>query len=125
MPIPQLDALGFTTREDSKFFEENPVDPAIRKEFEGGFVSSRPRFTRTMMVFTTGFTDMLDADKVILMGPSGFYDLVRGGSGSFGYIHPVSGDVFTVRFKQPLKAKYVGMGGTHRWDVNPIELEIL
>jgi hypothetical protein len=123
MPFPQLQALGFTASEDSSKFSETPVDPAIRGEFEGGFISTRPRFTRPdLEVITTGFTDISDADWRRLRD---FYRAARGGSSSFYYIHPVTDELLTVRFLKPLKASYVGMGGNHRWDIGDLELEIV
>lgn len=121
MPIPGLVSLGFTASEDSKYMEEKPNDPAIRKEMEGGFVVSRPRFTRApTTVITTGFTDISNADKVRLMN---FYASMGGGSASFSYTHPVSNDLLTVRFAEAPAPKYAGMGGNHRWDVPNIKLE--
>lgn len=123
MPFPDLINMGFTAKEDSKFFDETPVDPALRKEFEGGFVSTRPRFTRAPpILITTGFTDISDLDKELIYE---LYNLVRGGSGPIGYTHPVSAELFTVRIVRPIKAKYAGIGGFHRWDIASIELETI
>lgn len=123
MPFPELNALGFTASEDSKYFDETQADPAIRKEFDGGFVSTRPRFTRAPpRQITTGFTDINNANKELLFD---LYDLARGGSAAVAYIHPVSGETLSVRITKPIKAKYVGMGGNHRWDVASIQLETI
>lgn len=121
MSFPALNLLGFTAKEDSKHFRENQKDPTIRKEFDGGFVSTRSRYTRPPpRIITTGFTDISDANKVLLMN---FYTAQRGGAVSFTYIHPVSGESLTVRFAEPFEASYAGMGFNRRWDIAPIKLE--
>jgi hypothetical protein len=122
MPFPTLEANGsFLVREDSSQFEEERVDPAIRKEFEGGFVATRPRYTRAPATkITTGFTNMTQTEYAILQS---FWDAKRGGSISFTYIHPTTSASLTVRFAAPLKGKYVGMGNTKLWDVHGIQLE--
>lgn len=112
---------GFTAKEDSAQFEEERVNPAIRKEFEGGFVATRPRYTRApSRRITTGFTNISQADYDVLCA---YWDTKRGGAISFSYIHPTTGQTLTVRFAEPLKAKYVGMGNTKLWDVHGIVLE--
>ena len=124
MPIPDLVALGFTAKEDSKYLQEEPADPTIRHESEGGFVMTRARYTRAPTVtITTGWTDISDADKRLLMT---FYGTVaRGGAAAFSYVHPVSGDILTVRFKEPPRPKYAGVGATYRWDVPDVKLETI
>ncbi len=111
---------GFSAKEDSKYFDEKLVDPAIRKEIEGGFVSTRRRFTRSVREITTGFTDISEENKQRFFD---YVETVGGGSASFPYIHPVTGESLTVRFKDTPSAKYAGMGGNHRWDIANIKLE--
>lgn len=121
MPIPDLTTLGFTAKEDSEYFGEEPVDRTIRAEMEGGFVQTRARFTRRKLIFSTGWTDIPHAQKVIF---DAFMDSMRDGAGSFSYIHPVSADVFVVRFASPLpQPKYAGIGGFHRWNIPNVKLE--
>lgn len=122
MSFPGLDAIsGFSAKEDSSLFEEETVDPAIRKEYEGGFVVTRPRYTRApSTTITTGFTGISEANYRIIRG---YWDTKRGGSVSFSYIHPTTNATLTVRFAAPLKAKYVGMGLTRLWNIQDIMLE--
>lgn len=133
MPIPELETMtlppltvggtpiGFTAKEDSAQFSEEKVNPAIRKEFEGGFVVTRPRYTRApVRKITTGYTGISETDYRILKA---FWDRKRGGSVSFTYTHPTSGETLTVRFAETLKASYAGMGLTRLWDVHGITLE--
>lgn len=122
MPFPGLISLGFTAKEDSKYLTETPNNPVIRGEYEGGYVVTRPRYTRAPTnKITTGFTDISNADKVIFFN---YYAAMRGGSNSFTYNHPVSGEAMTVRFGEtPPVAKYAGMGTNFRWDIADIDLE--
>lgn len=121
MPFPGLTSLGFTAKEDSKYFTETQTDPTIRGEYEGGFVVTRPRFTRVPpRVITTGFSDLTDTQKQLLFT---YYENMRGGAISFTYNHPVTNAAMTVRFREPFTAKYVGVGTTYRWDVADIKLE--
>jgi hypothetical protein len=123
MPIPALDATGFLAREDSQFFKEAPADPAMRKEIEGGFAITRPRYTRAPPItFTTGWTDISDADKKRLMT---FYANQRGGSNSFDYVHPIDGHTVQVRFVGKVEPEYAGFGGNHRWNIKNVTLEIV
>jgi hypothetical protein len=121
MPFPQLITSGFTAREDSAQFQEERRDPAIRKEFEGGFTVTRPRYTRPpARIITTGFTSISQVDLNLLMT---YWDDRRGGALSFPYVHPTTGQTLTVRFTEPLRAKYTGMGNTRLWDVHGIKME--
>lgn len=104
-----------TARQDSKFYEMTPEDPALRSEMEGGYVVSRPRHTRKpRRTFKTGFSSITQADYVKL---TDFYDTVRGGSMVFDWMDPVTEKVYQVRFAGAISFKYVGMGPTKLWDV--------
>lgn len=118
MSFPSIS--GFTAREDSSLFSKKLVNPAIRKELEGGFVSTRRRYTRTVYEITTGFTNISHADHLLF---EAFVAAVGGGAGSFTYINPVTSESLTVRFKDTPTASYAGLGGVHRWDYKDIKLE--
>jgi hypothetical protein len=120
MPFPALTALGFIAKEDSAAFDHQMVDPAIKKEIEGGFVISRRRFTRTVWIYSTGFTDITQADKLLW---DQFLASVGGGSASFMYTDPTTSASMAVRFKEIPVAKYAGLGTNFRWDIKPIKLE--
>lgn len=108
-------------KEDSRYFDIEHEDPAVRSEMEGGYVQSRPRHTRKpRRTITTGFTDLPQADVDTL---EAFWDEVKGGSSAFSYTLPTTGEILTVRFKSRLKPKYAGMGGVHRYNVSDIVLE--
>lgn len=101
--------------QDSKFHTVSHEDPAMRSKIEGGYVVSRARYTRTpRRTFTTGFTDISNADKGILQL---FWDVKKGGSVSMTWVDPVNSESVTVRFVEPLSFIYTGLGGTHLWTV--------
>ncbi len=111
------------SQQDSKHYTEEFEDPSISKEMDGGYTTSRPSHTRTpRRTYTTGFTNISDAEKILL---DDFLKEVRGGSEGFLWSNPVSDDVVTVRIKSGSmpKAKYVGKGGVHRWDYSVFKLE--
>lgn len=124
MAFPELKNLyGFAEIEDSQYFEETSTDPTIRVETEGGYVITRKRFTRApRKLITTGFTFISDAAKEML---ASYYAMKGGGAEAIPYIHPISGVTLTMRFKEPMKFKYVGIGPRRAWDVKSISLEQL
>lgn len=107
--------------EDARFFGMSQEDPAMRTKVEGGYVFTRPRFTRRpRRSFTTGFTNISDADRALL---ENFWNDTKGGSSAFAWTHPFTNEVIQVRFKKGFDFSYVGIGHSHRWDVTGIELE--
>lgn len=110
-----------TSKPDTRHYSVDREDPALRNEMEGGYVSSRPRFTRKpRRTFTIGFTNLSDDDLSTL---NNFWDEVRGGSVGFEWVNGFTGETVQVRFKSHWATKYTGRG-THRvWDVTGIQLE--
>ena len=105
--------------QDSSQFSETLLDNTITQELEGGYAHTRPRTTRApRKEFTTGFTDITDAQKSSLET----FFRVKGQHTSFVYTHPISADPYVVRFKSQLKFAYAGMGYTPRWNVKDIVL---
>jgi phage-related protein len=102
--------------QDSSLYEVQSEDPVVRTELEGGYVSSRPRHTRTpRKTYKTGFTRIGTADKALL---DAFWTSVRGGSLQFNWTDPVTLAVIVVRFTGgPLNYKYAGIGNVHHWNV--------
>lgn len=82
---------------DASTFSETQEDPAISAaKMEGGYVLSRPRFTRRpRRTFTFNFDGMTDADKTTLQT---FWNTVHGSSDMFNWTHPQTGEVILVRF---------------------------
>lgn len=110
-------------KEDSAQFNIEVENVAHASKMEGGYVISRPKFTRTpRKMFTTGFTFITQAQYEELVT---FYETKFGGSDTFTYTDPASAVEYTVRFSPDyeLKAKYKGAGATRRWDVHGIMLE--
>jgi hypothetical protein len=108
--------------QDSQYFKELPENVAKVDETEGGYEVSRPQHTRTPRIaFQTGHTNLSQAEKNLF---AAFWNEVRGSSDSFAWIHPVTEDVYTVRFAKGFQPEYVyrGRGGNHRWDIPNIQL---
>lgn len=110
--------------QDSRYYDMQPENPAMGSEMEGGYVFTRPRFTRTPRKrFKTGFTDITQDDRLIL---ESFWNEVKGSSNAFLWTDPTDGRVYNVRF--PLdypgfRFVYKGFGETRRYDVPDIQLE--
>lgn len=102
--------------QDSKFYNVELEDPAIKSEMDGGYVVSRARHTRKpRKTYTTGYSEILEPDRKRL---EDFWTLVRGGSVIFDWTDPVEKAVCKVRFTQPLKFKYTGVGDLKKWEVS-------
>lgn len=114
-----MSVMPLQGRQDSKHFDTEQLDNTVRGELEGGYSHTRPRTTRKPRKrFKTGFT-FLTAEEYKQL--TDFYDLV-GCHSSFTWTNPVYGTEHTVRFDKPFRGKYVGAGGTHRFDVTDITL---
>jgi len=99
---------------------ENPNYDA--PEMEGGYVYSRPRFTRKpRRKFTIKFIDISQTDKEAL---ETFWNNQKGGSLAFNFTHPVTGETINCRFasKATIEFKRTGYGTNHRYDTGNIEL---
>lgn len=109
--IRYLDAASF-----SEEFEDVSIKPA---EMEGGYVISRPHFTRPpRRTFSWKYTGMLDADKLALQN---FWKLVKGRSNAFTWTHPTTGEVITCRFgEMTMKFSRIGFGPTNVWESDTI-----
>lgn len=113
MPDPVFPTLSRS--QDSKNLSIELEDKALKTEMEGGYVVTRAKHTRKpRRKFTSGFSQLTDADKATL---ENFWDAVGGGSVIFDWTEPSSNTVYKVRFAAPLAFKYTGVGGTNRWDV--------
>ena len=107
--------------EDGKFLGVSQNDPVQSHSTDGGYKITRPRYTRLpRKVFTTGFTDLSQAQRVTLQS---FYDSKRGGSDSFTWTDGTSGTEYTVRFGSELIFKRAMPGSDHRWNTEQITLE--
>jgi hypothetical protein len=99
---------------DSKQFGIQLEDPAMRTEMEGGYVITRPKHTRApRRTWPIAYQMLTDADRTTL---GNFWNTTKGGSLTFDWTNPADGAIYTVRFKDPLQFKYVGIGSSKRWD---------
>ncbi len=110
--------------DSQKFQETHRADPSIPFDTEGGWMISRARFTRRPPItYTLGYTDISEAQKQELQD---LYADTRGSSEIIeGWVHPTSGAIKSVRFKQGAipQYSYKGRGGNHRWDVSGVMIE--
>lgn len=100
---------------DSKQFGLELEDPAQKTDIEGGYVITRPKHTRIPRKTWTGisYVQLNSTDKAAL---ESFWNTVKGGSLIFDWTNPEDGSLYLVRFKDPVKFKYAGIGQTHYWD---------
>lgn len=108
---------------DAATFAEVFEDPAISpSKMEGGYVLSRPRFTRRpRRSFSFIYTAMTDSDRTTLLT---FWNTVYGSSNSFTWVHPVDHTTLTVRFDPATKLKFsrIGFGPINIWQTDTIIL---
>lgn len=116
-----MEAFPFSDIQDSAKYSETSENVAVRAGMEGGYVYTRPRFTRAARkTFTTGLTNLSNEQKQTL---ETFWNTVKGGSDIFTWVNPVTLATHNVRFTKPIQYEYAGRGGVHRWNVSSIELE--
>ncbi len=70
-------------------------DPAIRSQSEGGYVTSRARFTRISRRWMVNYTWLTTANKDVIRD---FEDDQVGGSDYFTWTNPADSTAYTVRF---------------------------
>lgn len=107
-------------REDSRFFKKSLKDNTVENKTEGGYAYTRPRSARPpRRVFKTGFSNLDPAQENALMR---FFSEV-GRHTIFTYRVPTSGEMVSVRLTGSLpSSNYVGVGGTHRYDMTDVEM---
>jgi len=76
------------------------TDPAIRSQSEGGYVTSRARFTRVARKWTVRYEWMTKANKNTIKT---FEDARRAGADSFTWTNPEDSASYTVRFMEPVR----------------------
>lgn len=112
-----------STKQDQRFFSDGREDNTQETKSEDGYVFSRPRTTRRpRRIFTTGYTNITDADKAAVQA---FWDSVQGRSEAFIWVHPTTGENINVRFAmKQLSFDYAGWrADSHRWDLSEIKLK--
>ena len=82
-------------------------DPAIRSESEGGYVTSRARFTRISRRWTIRYEWMSKAQAITNTTPipsiKAFEEARCGGAEAFTWINPVDNVSHIVRFLEPVR----------------------
>ncbi len=70
-------------------------DPAIRSQSEGGYVTSRARFTRIPRKWNIKYDWLTASNKNVIKA----FEAARfGGAGEFTWLNPEEGNTYTVRF---------------------------
>lgn len=108
---------------DASLHKEDQEDTGMSNQMEGGYVVSRPRFTRKpRKTFTIGYTNIPNDDFLKLQE---FWDAMRGSAGRFLWVNPMTGKSYDVRFKKGTQwsSTYIGAGINKRWNVHGIVLE--
>lgn len=99
--------------EDSSLFNIDFEDNALRSPTDSGHEITRPRNTRPQRrIFTSGFTGMDHNQFTTLYN---FY-MLHTTHTAFGYTVPATGEWVLVKFKEPMKISWKGIGLTKRWD---------
>jgi len=81
-------------------FDDNMAqDPTIRSQSEGGYVTSRARFTRVTRKWTIRYEWMSKANKNTIKA---FEDARHAGAESFTWTNPENATTYTVRFATPV-----------------------
>lgn len=139
--MDRFEDIAISRPQDRKYYSEESEDPAIRTEFEGGFVSSRARHKRSPLrrTYTTGFTDISNTEKLALQA---FWVAQKGGSKIFEWFDPFAhatvayetstspGSLSRTAFRRKvrfvggsMKFTPAGYGPLLRWDVAGIKME--
>lgn len=89
------------------------ADPTLRTPFEGGYVQTRPRFTRIPRRWSISYAEgnaLPAADKTTLYN----FESARGvGGEAFTWTSPFDGGSYTVRFAAPIE--FAPVTGTATW----------
>lgn len=83
--------------------ESKLPNSTIRSPFEAGYVQTRPRFTRIPKTWSIGYQGgnaLPLADKILLEQHE---DSVKGGAGIFSWLNVTDGQVYRVRYKDPIQ----------------------
>jgi len=91
---------------------ERRENSVLRSKFEGGYVQTRPRFTRARRVWQITYNQLSSANKILI---DNFIDTVLGGADSFTWTNPQNSTSYTVRFKDNPTFSYTSY---NRWNVN-------
>ena len=107
---------------DADGFGQRPAaDPTIRTDFQGGAMLSRPRITKAPRIWSFGYSDLLETDKLIL---EAYEQAVKYGTSEFFWRNPQDGNTYTVRFMDVLKWEY-NNNNTGTWQTKVTLIESL
>ena len=94
--------------------KEEREDSTIRSNQEGGYETTRQRFTRIRRKWGVNYKLMPQADKDLL---TAFLETVGGGADLFNWTHPITSEAVVVRFQKPPSFDNVEFGAVQYYDV--------
>jgi len=108
-----MDKMPLSNIQDSSKFTEKHPDSGVTSDTDGGYVTSRARFTRrARIVWTTGFTEISSEEKTEL---TEFYHKIKGSAKVFQWWNPQTLEWINVRFSGDLDWTYDGIGYQSLW----------
>lgn len=93
--------------------EGKAFDPAIRSKTEGGYVQTRPRFTRLPKKWEIKYKAITTTDKDLIETHE---NTQKAGADKFNWTNPLNSIVYEVRYLEPIKYKIAIAQGY--WDVD-------
>jgi phage-related protein len=94
-------------------------DAVLKSDKEGGYVQTRPRFTRLRKKFSgVVYRNMTDTDQSTL--DTFETTTVRGGADSFSWTNPKNSTTYTVRFMKPVKYTPTEFGWDFEMDLEEV-----
>jgi hypothetical protein len=98
----------------SEFREESAYDPTLRSKSEGGYLKTRPRYTRMPRKWRLVYPWMSGTDKDTLWA----FEVARKvGGESFNWTNPQDSQVYVVRFGAPILYRLLKVKGDDTWRV--------
>ncbi|WP_298434594.1 hypothetical protein [Geobacter sp.] len=117
MPTPAFPALSVVPAV-SAWKEKKALDPTLRTQTEGGYVQTRPRFTRIPKRWEIAYkagNALPAADKATL---EAFETTVKVGSNMFTWLNPLDNVTYNVRLREPIE--FAPEGTTLLWQARLI-----
>jgi hypothetical protein len=112
-------AQGFLEKEDAAYYKVGLGDSTMRSDTDGGYEFARKRFTKApRSTFSTGFTEMVEADFIILKD---FWTQYQG-SKAFTWYNKAESANYLVRFSSSPKITYSGVGSRPLYNIE-VELK--
>jgi hypothetical protein len=93
--------------------DEVSYNPTIRSEYEGGYILTRPRFTRIIRKWNVVYKGISDTE---MQQVKDFENSIYVGSDAFEWLNPVDNVIYTVRLLEPIKYKMIN--NKYYWQIS-------